>query len=179
MKKALPPSPPSPLPLRGRGAIGRRHCGLGRARGERGMTVREAASRTSRKVIVAAARDLRRRQTESEQLLWKALRDRKELGRKFRRQARVGHFVVDFYCPVEQLVIEVDGDIHRARRTRDRDRQRMLESAALRVLRVTAEACERNLDDMLEQIRGEFRASPPSPPPPLPLRGRGVTGRSR
>ncbi|MDZ4278101.1 MAG: endonuclease domain-containing protein, partial [Dehalococcoidia bacterium] len=117
------------------------------------MTVREAASRTTRKRLVAAARDLRALQTRSERLLWDSLRNRRLLGRKFRRQARIGHFVVDFYCPEERLVLEVDGAIHHRRRTADRDRQAVLEAKGLRVLRVTAEACEQRLDEVLDQIR--------------------------
>ncbi len=142
------------------------------------MTVRQAASRPARKAIVSAARDLRQRQTPSERLLWDALRNRKQLGRKFRRQARIGHFVVDFYCPAERLVIEVDGGIHRQRQAGDRNRQSMLEEMGLRVLRVTAEGCEEDLDSVVRRIRNEFRTSPPSPPTPLPRKGRGVTGRS-
>ena len=138
------------------------------------MSVREAASRNTRKAIVAAARDLRQRQTPSERLLWNALRDRGQMGRKFRRQARIGHFVVDFYCAAERLVVEVDGGMHRQRRTADRGRQRMLEEMGLRVLRVTAEACEQNLHDVLEEIRSAFRSdSNRHPSPSMRERGRG------
>jgi very-short-patch-repair endonuclease len=31
-------------------------------------------------------------------------------GRKFRRQYSIGSYIVDFCCPSEKLVIELDGD---------------------------------------------------------------------
>ena len=138
------------------------------------MSIRQAASRTSRKAIVAAARDLRQRQTLSEQLLWDALRDRRQLGQKFRRQARIGHHVVDFYCPAERLVIEVDGGIHERMRSDDRHRQRVLEAADLRVLRVSANACEHDIDGVLQRIRETFRSQTDAlPSPSTRERGRG------
>lgn len=33
-------------------------------------------------------------------------------GFKFRRQHSIGNFIVDFYCPLLQLVIELDGEPH-------------------------------------------------------------------
>jgi very-short-patch-repair endonuclease len=33
-------------------------------------------------------------------------------GRKFRRQYSIGPYVLDFYCPEEQLGIEIDGTVH-------------------------------------------------------------------
>jgi very-short-patch-repair endonuclease len=33
-------------------------------------------------------------------------------GRKFRRQHGIGNYIVDFCCPSEKLVIELDGDQH-------------------------------------------------------------------
>ena len=32
--------------------------------------------------------------------------------RKFRRQSSIKKFIVDFYCPEEKLIIELDGDFH-------------------------------------------------------------------
>ncbi|MCP1642776.1 very-short-patch-repair endonuclease [Pseudomonas citronellolis] len=55
------------------------------------------------------ARELRRRQTDAERLLWSRLRDRRLLGWKFRRQVPLGPYVVDFYCHERQLVVELDG----------------------------------------------------------------------
>ena len=137
------------------------------------MSIREAASPKTRKAIVAAARDFRKRQTSSERLLWDSLRNRRLLGRKFRRQARIGHFVVDFYCPEERLVVEIDGGIHHRQRTADRDRQAVLEARALRVLRVTAEVCEHDIEEVLQQRRSVFRRGSLTPVPSPSARERG------
>jgi very-short-patch-repair endonuclease len=154
---------PSPLPLSLCEGEGRPAAAPRRTEGN--VTTREAASRTTRKAIVAAGRDLRRRETTSERLLWNELRNRKLLGRKFRRQARIGHFVVDFYCAAESLVIEIDGGIHARQPVEDRDRQQTLEAMGLRVLRVTAQACEQDRGGILAQIRGALNSLTPGPSP--------------
>jgi very-short-patch-repair endonuclease len=117
-----------------------------------------------------AARTLRGQATSSEVLLWKALRNRKLGGRKFRRQHPVGPFVVDFYCHEERLVIEVDGPVHRRQAAADRERQQLLEASGLRVLRVRSEDIETDIEAVLSKIRSELG---PSPPAPLPQAGEG------
>jgi very-short-patch-repair endonuclease len=57
-------------------------------------------------------RELRLTQTDAEKLVWGMLRDRRFERLKFRRQHRLGDFIVDFYCPEIRLVIELDGKRH-------------------------------------------------------------------
>ena len=99
-----------------------------------------------------AARDLRRRSTKSEALLWAALRG-KQLGVKFRRQQPIGNFVVDFYASAARLVVEVDGGVHLQQVKADAERQQQLESLGLRVVRVTAQAVEHDLEGVLRLIQ--------------------------
>ena len=68
------------------------------------------------------ARDLRKRLTDAEKVLWNILRDRKFLGYKFRRQAPVGEFIADFLCNNPPLIIEVDGPIHIGQTAQDAER---------------------------------------------------------
>jgi very-short-patch-repair endonuclease len=103
------------------------------------------------------AAELRKEHTPSEDILWQALRNRQLDGRKFRRQNPIGAFVVDFYCPDERLVVEVDGLIHESQREADRLRQEIIESLGVRFVRVTAEQVERNLPTVLSLIRGSFK----------------------
>ena len=56
------------------------------------------------------ASKIRKRQTESESLLWNILRTRQLCGLKFRRQHPIGPYVVDFACVEKHLVVEIDGD---------------------------------------------------------------------
>ncbi|MBC6430719.1 DUF559 domain-containing protein [Nostoc sp. HG1] len=58
-----------------------------------------------------------------------------ECGFKFRRQHPVGRFILDFYCPVCQLVIELDGAIHDNQTNYDADRTKYLETYGYKVLR--------------------------------------------
>ena len=69
---------------------------------------------------VAAARDLRQRQTPAEAALWARLR-RQQLGVVFRRQHIVGPFVVDFCCLPARLIVELDGSIHDLEDVREQD----------------------------------------------------------
>ena len=50
------------------------------------------------KAVREIARKLRHRPTESEQILWEVLRNRKLAGVKFLRQHPIGSSIVDFYC---------------------------------------------------------------------------------
>jgi len=57
-------------------------------------------------------RSLRRHSTDAEAALWAILRGRRFAGFKFRRQHSLGPFIVDFYCPMRRLVVELDGGQH-------------------------------------------------------------------
>ena len=58
------------------------------------------------------------------------LRD-KNLGVKFRRQAVIGRYIVDFVCFENKLVVEVDGGQH-SRSESDNFRDRWLGSKSLK-----------------------------------------------
>ena len=85
------------------------------------------------------ARALRREMTDAESKLWYHLRAHGLAGFKFRRQHPFGPYVLDFYCPIARLVIELDGGQHFEPETlvRDAERTRYLEESGLRVLRFT------------------------------------------
>jgi very-short-patch-repair endonuclease len=104
--------------------------------------------------------ELRKEHTRSEDMLWQALRRKQLEGRKFRRQNPIGAFVVDFYCPEEQLVVEVDGGIHDTQIEADKLRQEIIESLGIRFVRVHAEEVENNLPALLNKIRSAFRDQP-------------------
>ncbi len=50
--------------------------------------------------------------TGAEKVLWRFLRAGQVDGHKFRRQAAIGPYLVDFVCFVERLIIELDGPQH-------------------------------------------------------------------
>ena len=68
---------------------------------------------------------------------WELLRDRRLAGLKFRRQHAIGPYIVDLYCPLHRLVVELDGRSHDDRGAEDRQRQEYLELVVgLKVFRV-------------------------------------------
>lgn len=129
---------------------------------------------TLRRKMVEAARRFRKTPTPSEAILWRALRGKKVEGIKFRRQQPIGPFVVDFYAPAYRLIVEVDGPIHEAQKTADRERQELLESLGLRFLRLSAELVENNPSDALVAVRLAILQSQVTIP--LSPCGRGVRG---
>ena len=48
--------------------------------------------------LIRWARELRKGSTDAERLLWRHLRTKQLEGLKFRRQQRIGHYIVDFVC---------------------------------------------------------------------------------
>jgi very-short-patch-repair endonuclease len=127
-------------------------------------------SKAKRQQVVEAARTLRRSQTDSERMLWHALRNGKLNGAKVRRQHPIGPLVVDFYCAQERLIVEVDGSAHQGQAERNRTREELLEGRGYRIVRVRAEDVEEALPMILQRIAKALRLSPHL----LPLeRGRG------
>ncbi|MCD4652822.1 DUF559 domain-containing protein, partial [bacterium] len=69
---------------------------------------------------------LRKNQTEAECILWEEIR-RKQIEKcRFRRQAPLASYIVDFYSPAAKLVIEVDGRIHEHFREADNIRDKII-----------------------------------------------------
>ena len=81
------------------------------------------------------ARELRKAPTDAERALWKHLRLRQAGGYKFRRQQPIGHYIVDFVCLEQKLVIELDGGQHSQQVDYDLARSEFLASQGFRVLR--------------------------------------------
>jgi very-short-patch-repair endonuclease len=107
--------------------------------------------------MIELAREFRKEPTQSEDVLWQALRGKKLDGIKFLRQQPIGYFVVDFYNSAYRLVVEVDGLIHESQQEADASRQQILEELGLNVLRIKAEVVEKNLPVALDLIRDRIR----------------------
>ncbi|HEY8100279.1 MAG TPA: endonuclease domain-containing protein [Burkholderiaceae bacterium] len=113
------------------------------------------------------ARQLRRNQTDTEKILWMALRNRQINQLKFRRQVAIGRYIVDFICFEIRLIIELDGDQHADAQECDEERTRWLESQGFLVVRFWNNDVMLNLEGVLMRIV-ELAAKPPHPNP-LPL----------
>jgi very-short-patch-repair endonuclease len=66
----------------------------------------------NKKYLKKYRKELRNNPTKAESMLWKALQKKQLEGRKFRRQHSLGNYIVDFYCPTEKLIVELDGSVH-------------------------------------------------------------------
>jgi very-short-patch-repair endonuclease len=100
------------------------------------------------------ARALRNRMTDAERKLWYALRDRRFVGFKFRRQAPIDRFIADFICFQARLVIEVDGGEH-AGSSRDQVRDRWFAENGFRVVRFWNNEVLLNLEGVLTVLLEE------------------------
>ena len=80
---------------------------------------------------------LRSRSTSAEVALWNLLKSRNIEGKKFRRQYSIGSYIVDFFCPSEKLIIELDGEPHGEyqRIQKDAVRDKYIESLGFFVIR--------------------------------------------
>ncbi len=107
-------------------------------------------------VLKQLARDLRKNSTLSEILLWQRLRNRQFHGLKFHRQKPIDEYIVDFFCPELQLVIEVDGNSHDLKQDKDCGRQSRLEALGLIVIRFLDTEVKSNLDGVLAEIEQTF-----------------------
>ena len=111
------------------------------------------------------SRDLRSSMTDAEQLLWQRLRRKQILGLQFYRQKPILNFIVDFYCPAANLVIECDGGQHYTEEGLDADqnRDKALSELGLMVLRFSNSQILTETDAVVEQIYCvvEFRLESP------------------
>jgi len=123
----------------------------------------------------AAARKLRANTTPHERILWRALRELPLEGTHFRRQAPIGPYVVDFFCPAKRLIVELDGGHHNDDGTakRDRERQLWLEKEGYRVVRFWNSEIAADLAAVLEQIYMELYGAPDAEVATLRHRRRG------
>jgi very-short-patch-repair endonuclease len=104
------------------------------------------------------ARQLRRRSTDAERRMWSALRDRRLMKYKFRRQHPIGRYIVDFACTEHQLVIEMDGGQHADSPT-DPRRTAWLESQGWKVIRFWNNDVLANTNAVIETILRAFEAA--------------------
>jgi very-short-patch-repair endonuclease len=113
------------------------------------------------------ARNLRKRESWGERLMWSWLRDHRFADYKFRRQHPIGPYVLDFFCNEAKLNVEVDGSQHGTpgHSSADAERDTFLESQGIKVLRFWSSRLKREKEairNTVWQILQE-RASHPLP----------------
>jgi len=118
--------------------------------------------------ILEYARELRKNQTKAEKYFWRVVRNRKFQGYKFNRQFIIEHeshsfFIADFYCHEKKLIVEIDGDVHRAQVEYDKIREEILQDLGFRIIRFKNEEVLKNWSGVDEQLAKALANSYPTP----------------
>ena len=111
-------------------------------------------NKINKSLHIAFARELRKKQTPTEVIMWDQLRNRRFLGFKFLRQHpivteasnnKTGFYIADFYCSEKKLVVEIDGLIHSFQVDYDKARDDVMKDFGLIILRITNVEVENNI----------------------------------
>jgi very-short-patch-repair endonuclease len=84
--------------------------------------------------------------------LWKELRANRLNGLHFRRQQVVHGYFADFYCHQQEMIVEVDGDVHDFQKEYDAEREAYLISLGFHIVRFRNEEVMKNLNGVLKKI---------------------------
>jgi len=144
---------PSPSPLAGEG-----------------KTARSDVRERGRIVQRNRAKAMRSEPTEAEHRLWQILRAKRLAGFKFKRQLPIDHYIVDFVCLRERLIVEADGGQHSGS-VGDKRRDAYLKSQGFRVLRFWNNEIFENEEGVLTSILSALQSPLPNP---SPAEGRGA-----
>ena len=106
----------------------------------------------SKKDKIQLAREFRKNPTKSERIMWDKLRGNNFLDLSFRRQHIIEGFIVDFYCHKLKLVIEIDGDIHKYQKDKDKERQKVIEQKGNIFYRIKSEDIGNNMKNVLSKL---------------------------
>jgi len=104
------------------------------------------------KNLTPRAQEMRKNATIQENRLWYDFLRRHSV--HFYRQKIIGEYIVDFYCPVAKLVIEVDGKYHDepAQMEYDTERTEYLNAREFYVLRFRNEEVDSHFKNVCQAI---------------------------
>ena len=121
--------------------------------------------------MIQRARALRHSQTLHEQELWHELRAKRFSGFKFRRQAPIGRYIVDFVCFNMKVIVELDGCQHQDNQAYDAARDQWLTEQGFSVLRFWNNQWTQQREAVLEMVWQALHLHPL--PSPSPIKGEG------
>ena len=104
------------------------------------------------KKLVNNAKFLRKNMTKEERKLWYDFLRSYTI--RFLRQKIIGNYIVDFYCPKANLVIELDGSEHYTDKgiVYDEERTEYLKNFGLQVIRIPNNYLKENFQGVCEYI---------------------------
>jgi len=102
---------------------------------------------------------LRKNLTPAEATLWTALKNSQLQNRKFIRQHSIEHYIADFYCPTEKLIVELDGQVHfdSAAAEYDAQRTKRLNELGFTVVRFENKLVFQDMPSVLNHIVSHFK----------------------
>jgi len=103
-------------------------------------------------------REMRKKPTDSEKVLWALLRSRKLKEFKFRRQHPIGPYIVDFCCLQKRLIIELDGAHHLTQEDEDQKRTEFLKDHGFTVIRFWNSQIEEAPGAVVGQIESALKS---------------------
>ncbi len=111
------------------------------------------------KILESRRKYLRSHLTPAEAFLWRHLQRSQLAGRKFRRQHSITYFIVDFYCPSEKLIVELDGQYHQNPDVAEYDayRTEKLNELGFKVIRFENKMVFDFLPSVLKEIEDNFK----------------------
>ena len=113
------------------------------------------------------AKAMRKAGNLPEILFWKQVKNGRFKGLDFDRQKIIGNYIVDFYCPNHNVVIEIDGKSHIDKEEYDTRRDAYLESLGLTVIHISVAEVKKRIDAVMEML-SEHPAFSEDKPPRLP-----------
>ena len=110
-------------------------------------------------VNIERGRQLRKKETCAEKLVWRWLRARRFSGYKFRRQHPIGIYHLDFFCEEAELNVELDCSQHGipVQRRHDMVREKFLQSRGIKTLRFWNSHLRRNAQSIRDTIFNELQ----------------------
>ncbi len=110
------------------------------------------------------ARDLRRKQTEAEKLLWNYIRNIQLDDIKFLRQHQIvfnyfginHYYIADFYCAENKTIIEIDGEIHLKQKDKDEIRENILKELGYKIVRFKNSEVLNDIENVLAELKAKM-----------------------
>jgi len=112
------------------------------------------------KNLIQNSRNLRASATKQENKLWYQYLAKSPI--RFVRQKPIDNYIVDFYCPLKKLVIEIDGSQHYTEDGLQYDKIRTdtLNQYSITVIRFTNEEVNKNFYEVCEHIEDIVKNMP-------------------
>jgi len=100
------------------------------------------------------ARNLRKNMTDAERRLWSKVRRKQLKQLQFYRQKNIGDYIVDFYCPAANLIVDIDGGQHYSEENtlKDEVRDKFMNDLGFKVLRFSNSDVFKNIEGVVKRI---------------------------